>query len=452
MIFFKTQEESPRTPWKRPGRYQNSTLRFTPGEDFPAHLEKMIGRPLIMRCFVTLNDVWDYRTGEYTYDYVIGYDRYADDTSMPVYDRDESKLSPYGLTFLQYLRSHAEHADEVCLSIRRYEQEVRCGKLSIETYEKVLEHVLEYYKECVPNICYIECNEPNFYQFGAMRPFEFYQIHKCLYRVVNRLNAKHRYDKPLLLGGPCFAGSNPKENEEFLRLYALDPDPDKRLDFFSAHAYTTDMTIVPKFYDWLKKMLSELNLPDLPVHWNEYGATDFCSPNPKHNQINAALSIEMMITMCDRTDLFIYPWCSYHDPDIQVDRTQYIDFNRATGYLPTFLGQAYIALSKLLDYKLEVQGNLLGKGVVTTDGEKYAVLVTNSTDTPENVRFALTDINKSTVNVKVYTVDALHNNCFIDRSVTDLHETDSYDAPVVNGQVEIAQKMDAYGFTLWIVE
>ena len=59
MIFFKTQEESPRMPWKRPGRYQNSTLRFTPGEDFPAHLEKMIGRPLIMRCFVTLNDVWD---------------------------------------------------------------------------------------------------------------------------------------------------------------------------------------------------------------------------------------------------------------------------------------------------------------------------------------------------------------------------------------------------------
>ena len=452
MLFFKTIDSSDLINWKRPELYQNSTLRYTPGEDFPAHLEKMIGRPKMMRCFVTLNDLWDYRTGEYDFDFKIGFDRYTNDSSIQAYDRDESKLSPYGLTFMQYIRSHAEHADEVCLSLRRYEQEVKTGKLPIEKYEEIAEKVVEYYKDNIENIRYIECNEPNDRTFGAMTPFEFYQIHKCLYRIVNRLNEKHNYDMPLLLGGPCFSWSRYNENEQFLRLYALDPDNNKRLDYFTAHNYTSDLNAIPKFYSWLKGKLAEYGLPDIPLHYNEYGATSTFTPEPANNQINAALSIEQMIKVADLKDLYIYPWCSYHDPSIQVDKSQYIDFGRTTEYLPTFLGQAYIAFSRLFDKRVRVTGNINDKGVVTTDGNRYAVLVTNSAAEPDRVCFALTGINKKTVKVEEYSVDALHNNCFIDHNIKNLNMTDAFDLTVKSGEIEIEKKIDSYGFTLWIIE
>ena len=452
MIFFKTGAASARTPWLRVEKYQNSTLRFSPGPDFPAHLEKMIGRPKVMRCFLTLNDAWDYRTGEYFYDFVLGLDRYMDDPSVPLYDRDETKLSPYGMTLLPHLTTHAEHADEVCFSIRRYEREVKTGQMTIEKYEEIVEHLIEYYKERIPNIRYIECNEPNCWQFGAMTSFEFYQLYRVLYRIVNRLNAKHQYDMPLLVGGPCYAGANITENEQFLRLYAQDTDPEKRIDFYSTHTYTTDMSSIPTFYAWLKNIIKELNLPEVPLHWNEYGATNGCSPDYKINQENAALSIEMIISMADKDDLFIYPWCSYHDPSIQVDRSQYIDFNRTTPYLPTFLGQAYIALSRLLTDRVETVGNLGNYGVVTTDGEKYAVLVTNGHEKSKEVRFIVDGLKKETATVKVYKVDALHNNCFIDHSIDDLKETDCFEAEVKNGEIAIADTVDTLGFTLWIIE
>ena len=452
MICFKFDVQSDKTLWRRLEKYQNSTLRFAPGEDFPAHLEKMIGRPKIMRCFLTLNDAWDYRTDEYIYDFVLGYDRYTDDPTVPLYDRDETKLSPYGVTFMNHLRTHAEHADEVCFSIRRYEREVKTGQLSLEKYEEIVEHLLEYYKERVPNIRYVECNEPNCWQFGNMTSFEFYQIYKRLYRVVNRLNEKHNYDLPLLIGGPCYAEAPIKENEEFLRLYAQDPDPAKRLDFYSTHLYNTDLTIIPKFYDWLKNLIKEIGLPNVPLHWNEYGATNDCSPDIKINQENAAYSIETLIAMSDKPDIFIFPWCSYHDPDIQVDRSQYIDFGRTTPYLPTFLGQAYIAISRLLDERIAVVGNLGNKGVVTTDGEKYVILVTNDTSKPKEVRFAISGIQKEKVKVRVYQVDALHNNCFIDHSVDDLKETACFELPVNNGEIEISEQLDVFAFTQWEIE
>ena len=51
--------------WKHVERYQNTTLRYSPGEDFPAFLENEIGELEIIRLFITLDEVWDYRTDTY---------------------------------------------------------------------------------------------------------------------------------------------------------------------------------------------------------------------------------------------------------------------------------------------------------------------------------------------------------------------------------------------------
>ena len=69
-----------------PTRWQNSTLRYAPPEDFPAFLAGELGRAEIMRVWVTLDEYWDYRTGEFYPDYDIGVARYRPEELHYVYD------------------------------------------------------------------------------------------------------------------------------------------------------------------------------------------------------------------------------------------------------------------------------------------------------------------------------------------------------------------------------
>jgi hypothetical protein len=69
-----------------PTRWQNSTLRYSPPEDFPEHMVKEIGRAEIMRTWITLDEYYDYRTGELYPDYDIGVARYPSDELHFPYD------------------------------------------------------------------------------------------------------------------------------------------------------------------------------------------------------------------------------------------------------------------------------------------------------------------------------------------------------------------------------
>ena len=44
--------------WPNVGKYQNTTLRYTPNTDFPEVMEEIIGKPDIIRLFVTLDEDW----------------------------------------------------------------------------------------------------------------------------------------------------------------------------------------------------------------------------------------------------------------------------------------------------------------------------------------------------------------------------------------------------------
>ena len=452
MFFFKADTKDKLRPWPHIGMYQNSTLRYAPGEDFPTHLERIIGRPKIMRCFLTMDDAWDYRTGEYRYDYDLGIDPYADDPNMYRYEREEQKISPYGMSFEKYLTSHAHHADYIMLAVRRYEREVAEGVISLDQYEIVLEHLLEYYKELAPNIRYIEGNEWNIPVFGKLTPFEAYALYKKMYSVVNRLNQRHQYCIPLEVGGPTNFGcvSEFPFYERFLRLYKLDDDPEKRIDFYASHEYSESMATVPEYYRMHHELIKKLGLPDKPIFFDEYGTAHF-RPDPYYNQLNAAASIEMFITVASYEELHIFPWCTYHDPDIQVSHTMFIDFSKTCGYLPTFLGQAHIAMSRLYDYYLPLMGSSGNRAVVTTDGRRYAILVANRDGKQHNIRYLLTNLPGMKMKVDAYKVDALHNNCFIDRSISDLMLTDSWDVIPAEGQLTVSDSLDALSFILWII-
>ena len=314
--------------------------------------------------------------------------------------------------------------------------------------------MLEHYKELVPNLRYIEGNEWNLSIFGGLTAFESYELYKRMYQVANRLNRKHQYEIPLEVGGPAYGVclAEFKYYEEFLRLYKLDKNPEKMLAFYSTHDYKKNMTELPGYYYKHQELVRELGLPNSPIFFDEYGAAELFTPEISDNQMNAAVSIEMLLTVAWLENFYVFPWCTYHDPSLQVSHCMFVDFNRTCGYLPTFYGQAHIALSKLLGNVLPMTGNTGNRAVVTTDGENYVILATNPDDKPHNIRFALTNLPGTTVKVEAYKVDAMHNNCFIDKSVTDLQITDSWEASLEDGKLMVYDTLDALGFTLWIIK
>ena len=96
--------------WPRIEKYQNSTLRYTPPKDFAAFWNQQNGRPSIIRTWVTLDEVWDYRTDTYNWDYDIGVNNYVDDKNHYTYDWGITV--PLGQKFIEYLRNDGMHVEE----------------------------------------------------------------------------------------------------------------------------------------------------------------------------------------------------------------------------------------------------------------------------------------------------------------------------------------------------
>ena len=115
-----------------PTRWQNSTLRYSPPEDFPAYMAGEIGRAEIMRVWITLDEYWDYKTGEFYPDYDIGVARYPVEELHYPYDWKNIVPAPSGTRFQAYLTSHSKEADELLLNVRRLEREVSDGVITSE--------------------------------------------------------------------------------------------------------------------------------------------------------------------------------------------------------------------------------------------------------------------------------------------------------------------------------
>lgn len=440
--------------WTRIEKYQNSTLRYPPKGDFPPLWQEVIGRPKIIRCTIKMDDVWDYRTDEYFWDYEIGRNRYKDDLSKITHDRGEFEYSesPRGVSYTEYLTSYTQYADETNFMFRRYERAVVEGHISVEKYGEVLETILEHYKELCPNIKYIEINEPNCPSFGELTMFEFYPLYKCLYTAVNHLNEKHDYDIPLLAGGPCIAGGVDcwHEWEEFMRLYQLDKDPKKRIDFYVFHDYERDVWREETFYRKHMELIQKMGMPDLPIFLNEYGVF-LPTPDDFDSLVNASGTLAGMLLESSHENLFIFPWCTFHDPVIQHSHTHFIR-DEEGNYIPTPCGHAMKALSMLDGEELDLGEKARGKAVAVTDGKKIRVLVTNYGEQQEAVNLKFENLPFRSLQVTEYRVDKTHNNYFTDASHRAFEITNKEVVPVGNETAAFTTELSPYSFALWEFE
>ncbi len=438
--------------WPRVEEYQNSTLRYTPPKSFPAYCASKIGRAKVIRTWVTLDEVWDYRTDEYHWNYPIGVNNYVGDKKH--FNYDWSITVPLGTDFIDYLTAYCAEADEAIFNIRRYEREVTDGLIPLSKYEEVVEKVVGYYKELCPNIRYIECcNEVELNSFGGLTMPEYYELYKATCRAVRRLNASHRYELPLGVGGFAMSGCMSRWNiwQQFLRLLAADKSPDRMIDFYSAHDYNPNFWRIMDFAARHEELVKQLGLPDAPVFFNEYGIVG-CTGKPEDSLKNASGVLNGMIMSSHLGNLHVFPWCTFHNPGYQISYTQFLDLGNDT-FAPTPNGNAFIALHMLEENEVEIWENVEYKAVATAGNGKVAVLVTNPTDVPMDVDVDVNDLKGYVAHVKHYVCDSQKNNRVTGEPAVDFAPTfDGWLGLNTTGVLKYKLTLEPRAFVLTVIE
>ena len=418
-----------------PTRWQNSTLRYSPPEDFPAYMAKEIGRAEIMRVWITLDEYWDYRTGEFYPDYDIGVARYPAEELHYPYDWKNIVPAPSGTRFKAYLTSHSKEANELLLNVRRLEREVSDGVITFDEYESIFEKAVEYCKELAPNIRYIECcNEIDIRSFGLLTAEEYVKIYLCAHRAVKRLNEKHFYAIPLELGG--FAAAHPMTVwQMMLDIVRMLKDEGVEMDFYSYHYYdagSTSNLIMHKMYEVAKfsgvnklryilgkhnEMLAEYGLPKRKVFLNELGRAKTTGIDGDSLYNASALITYLLAFGCaDEPELYPFPWCTFHNPNLQISYTQFL-LCADGSYAMTPNGVAVKMLHELCGERL---GTSVSESfardpeytVVAVEDERgISVLVTNPSAESILGELEIEGMPAGDYVIKGYLCDGAHNNC-----------------------------------------
>ena len=438
--------------WPHVEKYQNTTLRYTPAPDFPPVLEKTIGRPSIIRLFITLDEVWDYRDNSFHWDYPIGVNPYVDDKNHYPYDWPLTVPSPVNAHIKEYLTSHAAVAEEVLLNIRRYEREVTDGLISFDQYEHVFEKVVEYYKNLCPNIVYIECcNEVELVQFGNLSIKEYYRLYQCAYRAIRKLNVKNDYPMPLKIGGFGMACGIDHWSYwvEFLQM--LRNDENRVLDFYSMHEYHTNPSRIMEFCMKHQEMIHTLGLPNLPLLMTEYGLRVGIGDAGRPTNIqNAAGEIPGMILGSYYPNLKMFPWCTFHNPNQQIGRTMFI-LNSDNEYIPTPSGHTMTMFSMLGDQELMMEEFTENKAIATVRENEICLLASNPGVHEDTFDIKIKNLKNGQYTVVQYLVNEHTNNCLTDPTSKRLNAISNIIIDVNDNHLDISENMSVNSFCLWVL-
>ncbi len=95
------------------------------------------GKAKITRCWLNLDEMWDYRTREFNFNFQVGVDKYKDIKEKHRETWNSEVESP--VHFYDYLNAFSTHSEEIMLTIRRYERDILDGKLPVskEDYKMI---------------------------------------------------------------------------------------------------------------------------------------------------------------------------------------------------------------------------------------------------------------------------------------------------------------------------
>ena len=460
-----------------PTQWQNSTLRYVPPVDFPRFLASRLGKAKIMRTWITLDEYWDYRTGTTYPDYEIGKLRYPVEQLHYPYDMASIVPAPSGTRFRDYLITHSQNAQALLLNVRRYEREVSDGVISYDQYEALFENAVEYCKSLAPNIRYVECcNEVDITAFGLLTAEEYVAIYLRAYQAVKRLNERHNYAIPLELGG--FGQAHPLQSwalrTRIMELLKESPIGDDPMAFYAYHMYNApenrSLTNAGMFsltrlsgIEKLKKILQQhhelmekLDLPQRPVFLDEIGRARATGMDGDSAH-NAAGLLTYMIAFCkgDLGQAYPFPWCSFHNPKLQMSYTQYL-LREDGSYGATPNGIAMEMLHSLSGDLLAVSVNdtpcpdAMYCALAVKDADGFAVLATNPTWDSMPCELELNGLEDGQYRVEIYSCNLVKNNIVYHKGTGTgkLEKTEEKTVKVQNGRLYHWELFDKDCFSL----
>ncbi len=461
--------------YEDPTGYQNSTLRYVPPVDFPPFLAQNLGRAKVMRVFITLDEYYNYKTGEFFPDYDIGKPQIPVKEMHYPYDWEKTVPAPSGTRFVDYLTSHSRNADTLLLCVRRLEREVSDGIISYDKYEEIFCKAVEYCKTLAPNIHYIECcNEVELEEFGALSSEEYYKIYLRGYHGVKSLNQKHNYDIPLIIGGDGVPSPLVRIDtwRGFLKLISETPSEEPLLEFYTYHHYDNparsnllragytheadEIGIVDRYRmitDLHESLLSEFGLPEAPVFMDEWGKcthTGYLTDNLRNATGNLLTFNAQVHGKFGKWETF--PWCTFHNPTLQMSYTQFV-LRDDGGYNATPNALAMMILHELSGEIVKTR-NVTGKSIdapyqvlAVRNGNDLSAVCCNPRGESDTCLLHIEGLESGAYTMEEYLCDSTFNNC-VTGTGSGIMECTAVSSVTVNGRFTVTRTLETNAFLL----
>lgn len=436
----------------------NVSRRAPPPKELCAVVERELGRPTVTRCWLMLDQMWDYRNDTYRFDYEINKDYYEGDPNKKRYGVVGHTT---GLHYYDYLDSVSTHSETVLMNVRRYEQEVLTGMLTFEKWKEVFKAAVRHYKQRCPNLRYIEVlNEPtakNQSNLGSMG--NYYGFYCRAYEAVDELNAELKPDLPLQVGG-C-SGFRTREAIHLIKDFARDPNPGKRLDFISFHDYWVRAPVeISKWENEIDSALEGASLPtDLPIFVTEIGYAHRWKDHARKNLWQAAGMTAYQYQARHAQDLRLFPWVQYHSEQqiafVQFDtRLRMTPYGAAVKMLRMHRKQEVAATSSGLDKN----GNGLGVLATLDDAGLTVHLWNLQPDGNASVRARVSiahvpdNLRSVPLTLRRYLIDSVHSNCLTDPDKPGGLEMVEEREAVGSATLRLSAELEPMALCLWQIE
>ena len=408
--------------------YRNTSIQKAPAPVLAELSEKEFGKAKVTRCWLNLDEMWDYRTRQYDDNYRIGVHKYDDVPEK--FTESWGWVTETNVHFHDYLKAFGEHSDAVLLTVRRYERDILDGKLGVtmEDWKTIFKNAVKQSKRACPNLRYIEvCNEYGCSGFIGCTAEQYYEFYRLAYQAVNEVNRELTLagEDRVLVGGPNVVRNAMVALNRFFENFSQDTSPDKRLDFVSWHEYHNDYAALAHREEQVRHMLSLYGLPaELPMFITEHAPYHPKAGSTEYNLINGAgLVKSLYFTSSYSPGVHIMPWVMYHDGNIQ---TRFMWFEgpnepdtRADQLRMLPAGCSMKLLSMHKDWEIAVDNAVADDQIVLASVQNDGLVVEAvNYGEPQDVRLRVDKLPEvfsaladGKVRVVKYLIDREHSNC-----------------------------------------
>jgi hypothetical protein len=410
--------------------YWNTSLQKAPAPVIGEIAKNAYGRAKIVRCWLNLDEMWDYRTRQFDFNFQIGVDKYKNIAEKFRESWNWEVESP--VHFYDYLNAFSDHSEEILLNIRRYERDIMDKNIPVsrEDYKMIIKEGLKHYKTLYPNIKYIQIgNEYDGGSFMKATEDEYYPFYEIGYGAINEVNEELGLEgnDRIFVGMSPPAGKTLERLGRLFNLYKNDASKTKRMDFISWHEYGVPIPSTANREKEIKSLLRENGLPEnLPFFISEHQPYhgSYKDEQLEHHMMNTSfLPKSLYFTSLYSPQINVFPWVLYHNKEIQTKFMYFSGPNEVETkeneikMLP--LGCSVKFLSMLKGKEISVENSIGANDLVLASCEKNRLVIEainygEPCDVKlniENIAEVFKGVKKNKIHLVKYLIDSKHSNC-----------------------------------------